>query len=140
MASKAIRTQGTQLQYENPTSSGTYLPIGEAISWDGPGGKAAIIDTTNLASTFKEKLPGLPDEGAFGIVVNFDGKDPGQLQMQADRAAQALRKFKITFSNSATALFNAYVMEFKVTGKADSKVEAAINMEITGQVTWGAAP
>ena len=38
---------------------------------------------------------------------------------------------------------HAYIMEFKVTGKADSKVEASIGMEITGLVTWtkqGAGP
>ena len=30
----------------------------------------------------------------------------------------------------------AEIMEFKVSGKADSKVEASIGMEISGLVTW----
>jgi predicted secreted protein len=136
MPSGAIRTQGTVIAVENKTTPATLIVIGEVISFDGPGGKAAIIDITNLASAAKEKLPGLPDEGQFTLSVNFNADDPGQAELRASRIAQELRVFHVTFVDGGVAKFSAYIMEFKVSGKADSKVEASIGMEISGLVTW----
>ena len=56
--------------------------------------------------------------------------------MQAARTAQTLVTMKITFVDASTATFSAYVMEFKISGKADSKVEVAVTLEITGAVAW----
>lgn len=136
MASKAIRTQGTIIAATATTPPVTFTTIGEVISFDGPGGKAAIIDTTNLASVAKEKLPGLPDEGQFTLTVNYVSTDPGQSALSAARLAQSVVHFKVTLVDGGLATFDAFVMEFKVSGKADSKVEASIGMEITGLVTW----
>jgi predicted secreted protein len=135
MASNAIRTQGTVIAHLK-TPPSTYENVGEVISFDGPGGKSIIIDTTNLASVAKEKLPGLPDEGSFSMALNFAGKDLGQQALQAARTAQSLVEMKVTFVDTSTAIFSAYVMEFKISAKADSKVELAITLEITGAVDW----
>jgi hypothetical protein len=138
MASNAIRTQHTTVTYSTVTPPTTFSPLGEIISFDGPGGKAAIIDITNLASLAKEKLPGLPDEGQFALVCNYSGDDAGQAALQAARGSQTLTHFKVTFTDTSIATFDAYVMEFKISGKADSKVEVALTMEITGAVAWTA--
>jgi hypothetical protein len=135
MASNAIRTQGTIIEYLE-TGPSTYAAIGEIISFDGPGGKATIIDTTNLQSVAKEKLPGLPDEGSFSLTCNFAGKDTGQQAMQAARAAQTIQTLKVTFVDGSIATFTAYCLEYKISAKADSKVELAITLEITGAVEW----
>src|SRR5690242_14946766 len=131
----AIRTQGTIIEHLK-TAPSTYEVIGEVISFDGPGGKAAIIDITNLASLAKEKLPGLPDEGQFSMVCNFAGGDTGQQALAAARSGQTLTHFKVTFTDTSVAVFDAYVMEYKISGKADSKVELALTLEITGAVAW----
>ncbi len=136
MASGAIRTQGTVIAVANITTPTTFITIGEIISFDGPGGKAQVIDITNLSSTGKEKLPGLPDEGQFTLMVNFNALDSGQQELRGSRIAQELRHLKITFVDGGIATFDSYIMEFKVSGKADSKVEASIGLEITGLVTW----
>jgi predicted secreted protein len=138
MASNAIRTQKTTVTYSTVTPPTTFSPLGEIISFDGPGGKASIIDITNLASIAKEKLPGLPDEGQFSMVCNYSGDDVGQAALHAARTAQTLTHFKVTFTDTSIAAFDAYVMEYKISGKADSKVEVAITLEITGLVTWTA--
>src|SRR5262245_14477281 len=103
----AIRTQGTVIEHLK-TAPSTYEVIGQVISFDGPGGKAAIIDTTNLASTAKEKLPGLPDEGAFDMSVNYAGNDLGQAALQAARMAQSIVHMRVTFTDGGTAVFDAY--------------------------------
>ena len=131
----AMRTQGTLIEYETATP-GTFAAIGQVISFDGPGGKATIIDTTNLQSTAKEKLPGLPDEGAFDMSVNYASDDAGQQALQAARLAQSPINIRVTFTDTSTAEFTAYCMQVKLTGKADSKVEADVSMEITGAVDF----
>jgi Lambda phage tail tube protein, TTP len=136
MTSHAIRTQGTIIDREDPARPFLFLPIGEIIAWTGPGGKASLIDATTLASTVKRKLPGLLDEGTFAITVNFSSDDDGQEQLIADRLAQTLRHFRITFTDRGTAVFSAWVMEFKTSGKLDSKVEASITLEIDDVVDW----
>jgi predicted secreted protein len=133
----AMRTQGTKIEHLKTLPS-TYEAIGQVIDFDGPGGKASIIDTTNLGSVAKEKLPGLMDEGSFSMTCNYDSTDLGQTALQAARTAQTSVQMKVTFTDTATAVFTAYVMEMKVTGKADSKVEVAFTLEITGAVTWTA--
>lgn len=135
MASNAIRTQGTLISYLK-TAPSTYAPLGEVTAFDGPGGKAAIIDITNLVSVAKEKLPGLPDEGQFTMTCNFHGGDTSQQDMFTKRASQTKTTFKVTFLDGSIAQFDAYIMEFKVSAKPDSKVELSIGLEITGAVTW----
>jgi hypothetical protein len=138
MASNAIRTQGTKIEYLE-TAPTTYAVLGEVISFDGPGGKAVIIDITNLASTAKEKLPGLPDEGAFTLTCNFAGKDAGQQAMHDARAQQTVVGLRVTLTDGTVLTFNCYCLEYKLAGKADSKVEVTLTFEITGAVTptWG---
>lgn len=139
MASNAIRTQGTLIAYLI-TGPSTYGPLGEVISYTGPGGKAAIIDVTNLVSVAKEKLPGLPDDGSFNMVCNFAGKDTGQQAMETARLAQTKKTFKITLVDGTIITFDAYVMEFSLSGKADSKVELTLGLEITGAATYTYPP
>jgi len=138
MASKAIRTQGTAIAYKVPPGS-TFLPLGEVISFDGPGGRGSVIDITNLASTAKEKLPGLPDEGQLAMVANFHGADAGQQALYNARNAQTLISMQLTLTDASIIVFNGYILEYKLTGRADSKVELALTMEITGlgTPTWG---
>lgn len=135
MTSNAIRTQGTTVQYLK-TAPSTYADIGEVASFEGPGGKADIIDITNLASAGKEKLPGLPDEGTFTMTCNYTGGAVGQQDMQAARASKTKKTFKVTFVDTSVATFDAYVMEFSISAKANSKVELSIGLEITGLVAW----
>ena len=70
------------------------------------------------------------------MTCNFSGSDLGQQALQSARTAQSLVTMKITFVDLSTATFSAYVMEYKISGKADSKVEVAITLEITGAVAW----
>jgi predicted secreted protein len=135
MSSNAIRTQGTVISYL-ATGPSTFAPLGEVISYTGPGGKAQIIDITNLASVAKEKLPGLPDDGSFNMVCNFSGGDDGQQAMEAARLAQTKKSFKVVLTDTTAIAFDAYVMEFSLSGKADSKVELTLGLEITGAATY----
>lgn len=133
----AIESQGITLQYSSgsPTSFST---IANVVGFSGPGGSASVIDTTNLSSTAKEKLMGLPDEGQFTLDLNFDPDSASHQALRAARAARTRTEFKINFTDTTptTAIFWGYVLGFQVTGAVDQQVKVSVTIEIDGAVAW----
>lgn len=119
-----------------------YKPIGEITDFSGPGGSAAIIDTTSLDSVAKEKLAGLPDNGQVTFSMNFVPGNAGQLAFRAARTSRAETNFTIVFSDgtaaveATTAKFAGFALEFSIAGAVDDKVSASASIEVTGAVTW----
>lgn len=138
MATNALKGQSTLVEVGDG-APGTYNTIGEITDFDGPGGSATIINATHLQSTAQEKLMGLPDEGQFSMTLNFDPTDTnGQNRCRALRAAQTLGYFRVTFTDSpaTVATFTAFVMEYRISGAVDDKVNLNITLEITDSVTF----
>lgn len=138
MTTNAIPTQGTLVKRGDGGGPEVFITIGEVTGFDGPGGKASIIDATHLQSTFKEKLMGLPDEGEISLTLNYVPSDAQQIGLRNDRAARTKRNFKIVFTDagSETASFSAFVLEYKLSAKPDSKVDLAVTLEVTGPISW----
>lgn len=114
-----------------------WVEIGEVVSHDGPGGSAAVYETTHLRSTAKEKKIGLPDEGQLTLAVNWClATDVGQQEASEARKARTEKDFKLTFSDDSTASFKGYVLGLSASGAVDDKVSGSITIEITGAVTW----
>ena len=131
-----IDTTGGTLTGANGTfTPDTFTTIGDVVDWDGPGGTASIIDTTNLASTAKEKLVGLQDEGQFTLGINWDNSDVGQAACRTARTARTLKGFKVTYSDATIQTFDGYVMGFSTSGGVDDKVNGSITIEISGAVS-----
>ena len=134
----AIDTTGKTLT----PASGTITPlewieIGEVVSHDGPGGSAAVYETTHLQSKAKEKKVGLPDEGQLTLAVNWClATDSGQQAASVARKDRTEKNFKLTFSDDSTASFSGYVLGMSASGAVDDKVSGSITIEITGAVTW----
>lgn len=131
-----IDTTGKTLTAANGTITPlAYLEVGEITDFDGPSGSASVIDTTNLQSTAKEKLMGLPDEGQFSLTINRQPDDAGQLAVSAARAARTSRNFKLTLSDDSVLSFAGYVLGDTWSGGVDGKVSGSITIEISGAVT-----
>lgn len=101
----------------------------------GPDGSASEIDVTNLASSAKEFVVGLPDEGSVSLEVSFDYA--GSIQhdtLYAARTSQVLQNFQIRLSDSprTTIAFSAYVTQFSLSLGVDDKVGATFGLRITG--------
>lgn len=118
-----------------------YKAIGEITDFSGPGGSAAVIDTSSLDSTRREKLMGLPDEGQVTFSMNYVPGNAGQIAFRAARSSRAETNFIIVYSN-ATAIalptndtFAGFALEFSKTGAVDDKMTASATVEITGEVT-----
>jgi hypothetical protein len=112
-----------------------YLEVGEITDFDGPSGSASVIDTTNLQSTAKEKLMGLPDEGQFSLTINRQPDDAGQLAVSAARKARTEKNFKLTLSDGSVLSFAGYVLGDTWSGGVDGKVSGSITIEISGAVS-----
>ena len=134
----AIDTTGKTLTDANGTITPLeWIEIGEVVSHDGPGGSAAVYETTHLQSTAKEKKVGLPDEGQLTLAINWCLKtDLGQQEASVARKDRTEKNFKLTFSDDSTASFSGYVLGMSASGAVDDKVSGSITIEITGAVTW----
>ena len=112
-----------------------WIEIGKVVSFDGPSGSASVFDETHLQSVAKEKRMGLPDEGKFGMSLIMDPDDTGQLATRTAREDRTEKDFRVTYSDDSVQTFSGYVLGFSSSGAVDGKVEAKIDIEITGAVT-----
>jgi hypothetical protein len=134
--SDAMTSNGTTFGVGAGTSPETYTNLGEVRSINGPSGSASVLDATNLSSTAKEKLMGLPDEGQITIEGNFDYDDSMQAAMIAARAAQTSKNFKITYTDATYVTFAGYVTGWSTSVSIDSVVSYTATIEIDGALTW----
>ena len=134
MSSTAITAQGIAIARYGTTA---FETIPNVVSFHGPGGQAAVIDVTNLASVSKEKRVGLRDEGQLTLTVHYNPDDLIHQGLRSDRANRTRRQFKITFtdSNPAVWTFYGYVTHFSVQGGVDAVVQASVTIEIDGEIT-----
>ena len=88
-----------------PSGSETFIPTGEIVSIDLDGGSRTINDTTNMSSTHKEKLGGLPDDGKVTLTLNrlAFGSDPGVAALYAAWASGLAYDFKMTLVKNTAA-------------------------------------
>jgi len=133
-----IWSSGTAALTTNSDSTGS---VGEVKNISGPTGNAAVIDITNLDSTAKDKMMGLPDEGQVSVELNFaysTSLNDKVKDIIADRKARSKKKWGILFSDASSSLAQAdgYVTGFGVTGSVDNILTANITVEIDGPITW----
>jgi hypothetical protein len=93
------------------------------------------IDCTHLQSTVKEFLIGLEDPGTYVFTCNWLFSDTGQNALRVARTARTLLTFRVTFSDSSTMTFTAYVQTFSGPGAAvDDKLTGDITLKISGSI------
>ena len=133
MTTNAVKFQTTVVKCTDGTDSTT---VGEVIGVDGPNGQATIIDATHSASTAREKVMGLPDEGRITLSCNYVPSDGGQTELRTRRNDQSLDTYEIELAPATTSLtFSAYCLGFSISGATDGKWDARIDLEISGSVT-----
>jgi hypothetical protein len=135
---KGVSSQGTLLHINVDGSPSNFQKVGNIQDYSGPGGQASVLDASNLESIFREKLPGLPDEGQFTFNMNVDPADAVHLALKNARRNRTLTEFRITLPNVAQTklLFFGYVLGFQLSGGVDAIVKAALTIEIDGEVNW----
>jgi hypothetical protein len=138
MTVKAIASQGSKLYYSDGGSPTSFSQVMNVTNIRGlGGGQAPINDTSNLDSTFKEKLMGLPDEGQIQADINLDPDDASHQALQTARKNRTRLEFKITLTDTTPTIyqFYGYVMALGVDIAVGQQVKAGLVIEIDGEVS-----
>ena len=134
--SKGIKAYFATVTGVTATATGNY--IGEVVSFSGPSGAAAIIDMTHLASSFKEKKMGLPDEGQVTMEVNMIATNVGQEQLLKCRRGRTRGEFSVRLTDTGVTKLDceAYCLSYVPSGGVDAPLRAAVTLELNGLATW----
>lgn len=137
----AIEANTTGLTY---TSGGTATPsawikVGQLSDIKGTSDSSPDIEVTDLDSTTKEYIQGLPDTGSLSASCYCVDSDTGLAAVEAAFDARALKSFKVTYPSGPTPVrtFSAYVKSFPKIGDAskDGVVSGSIELKRSGVVT-----
>lgn len=147
-----IRTQGSEIWMLDATQSpGALVKIGNVVEYGDFGPQADDIDTTNLESTAKEKMSGLPDNGDATLNINFADIESHRLLLDVCGTGERFY-FLIGYSDGTadpttdgdtiTApasrtcdLFYASVKSFRKSVKTNDAIRATVALAISGSIT-----
>lgn len=123
------------------TSGGTATPvewvqIKEISTFSGFDGERSETDITNLDSTAKEFLLGLKDNGTFSSNLRVVHADAGQTACRVAHGSDVSSPFKLVLPNEEVGTFSGLVKSMPESGGVDAAYEGALNIRITGDVTW----
>jgi len=116
----------------------TFTVVNNVKSYTGFDGSASELDKTNLSSTAKEFALGLVDPGQFGIEIDVDMLDAGQLALRAKQQSGVISNFKLVLPGAVANLtytWAGYVKKFDQKGGVDQIVKASVDIRISGPVT-----
>lgn len=135
---KAISAQKSKIEIGADAGANpiVYTKVNGAKTFTGMDGSSSDIDTTDLDSDAKESMPGLQDFGSFNFDVNVDRSDPGQLALEAARAAAKVVPFRLTLPDGSVATWVGYVKTTPLQGGVDAVLTGSITTKISGAVTW----
>lgn len=136
---KAVESQGTKIAYSDGGSPSSFTNLGNITSITGLGGTAAPVhDVSNLDSTFKEKMMGLPDEGQITLNFNPDPDNTGHIALRTARKARTRLEFRVTLTDAGPSIaqFYGYVLTFAPDINQGQPVRGSMSIEIDGEVSW----
>lgn len=138
MSQDALESQGSSIGIGNGDSPLTFTTVLGVTEISGFDGAAAEIDTTDLASTAKEKIMGLQDYGSITLTAQLLPDDPGQDKMRAAKASRERQDFKITLSNNKTFTFKGFVSAAPLSMGVDAVTMGGFTIIVDGDVTLSA--
>lgn len=100
---REVRTQGTEVfMLDSAASPPALVKIGNVASVGDFGPQADDIDVTNLDSTAKEYLVGLPDNGEATLAINMDPQSEAHRLLFGLAGTDQRRYFCVAYSEGAT--------------------------------------
>ncbi len=146
-----LKTQGTDIYLLDATNSGSeVIAIGRVTGGSGVGGEAGEIDVTDLASTAREFVTGLKDNGSVSLDINWDPQDASHKRLDEIVGGDNYR-FVICGSEASTAItygsdfdiptdrttldFNAGVRSFQKDFSTDEVWRGSVTMRVSGDIT-----
>lgn len=131
----AVDTTGKTITASGTATPNTYTSVANINTFSGFDGQASEIDATNLGSTAKEFLIGIPDSGQFMVEVDQDFSDNGQNALRAAQTASASKNFKLNLPNGKVASFTGFVKKISTAGGVDAVIKSSVDIRISGAIT-----
>jgi hypothetical protein len=137
----AVALNTTGLTY---TSGGTatalaWIKVGQVTGIKGTSDTSPDLEVTDLDSTTKEYVQGMPDTGSITADCYCVDADTGLAAVEAAFDAYTSKTFKVTYPSGATPVrtFTGYVKSFPKIGEAsrDGIVTGSIEIKRTTAVT-----
>ena len=120
-----------------------YNNIGKIVSLSGPTLATDVIDATAMDSAggFKTFIKGLKDWGEFTFSTIADPDPVGDTTNYYDKLvtaadADTTSTFKITFPNSTTLTFAAYVTGLSISANPSELITTDVTLKVSGDITW----
>ena len=137
MSTNALESQGMTLSIDMGGSP-SFVVIPDVKDINFRTGSAAVIDTTDLSSTAKEKRMGLPDEGQLTFTLQYRPKQATHGELVDAKADRQARTFRVTLTDGPSPTvyqFSGFVLSVPVSASVDAVIESNVTVEITGAVT-----
>lgn len=139
MAGRA--SQKSRILHSDTGSTGSYAVVENVTNISGPNGQSPVIDVTDLLSTGKENVPGLPDYGQITLDVNWRGATEQVALYDMFSTSADPEYFKIALPTDSTAAtfdtleFTASVIGCTFGAQVDNKQTAQFTLKTSGAVT-----
>jgi len=126
----AVTGNGTTLSIDGGTTT-----VANLISVTPYNVSVALIDSTDMDSTWRSSIGGLKDGGDCSFEIAYD---PAGATHQAITAAidGSSKSIVVTYSNADTCSFSAIITSFAPSASIDDSIKASVGLKITGAVTF----
>ncbi|WP_254510420.1 phage tail tube protein [Anatilimnocola floriformis] len=122
---------------------GTTIKMGsdvtaQVLSISGPAFSLSAIDATNLASTWKEYVPGIHDIGELTFEIQYNAGETTHAGLTTAHIAKTVSTWTLTFTDTgaATWAFSGFITGFEPGGmEEDGIVTASVTVQGTGAIT-----
>ena len=124
--------RGTVLGYSTTLPPTTFTTLANVYDVSDPHQQLAHVETTTYASTDKEFIPGLLDNGEITLKLNYTGANAAIIQ----GLLKQVIGFSITKADGAAITFEGFVTSISGTNPIDNRVESNVTIKCTGTVTF----
>lgn len=113
----------------------TFTKVAEVLSIGPVGATAPEVDVTNLDSTSKEYIGGLPDGQQVEISGNWIAASTEQAELR-DNVGNT-RNIQIVWPDSTQADFAFVILGFNMDEtSAETQIKFSVSGRISGDITW----
>lgn len=118
--------------------SDTFTAVGGIANYSGPSGSKPEVDVTELASTGKEYLGGIPDYGQVTF-SGFHNEDEAQQTTLwtdfVDAADTHIRNYQLTFNDGTVYDFQGFIQELSHAIDPENGIELSGAVRVSGGLT-----
>lgn len=126
----------TRFAIESTPGSDTYTELAEVYEITPPSSTIAKVQVTHMKSPGRrhEYIPGLTENGAASLQMNYVPGSASDLRLEALRASGQVVSMRITYPNGVTVTFDGFVEEYTPAVPVDDRLTATVSLAVTGDI------